>query len=113
MSAPDPRSGFRSQLYTNMRSGALPSVAGTSYVKDYGWGNDGASSTLQTVENFIEVPFIYGLDKLTVTGVHPVSSGLQVATTTNAAQVASSGFEGVNSITIDQVTAGHLRFTMR
>jgi len=106
VSAPDPVSGMRRQLYTYIRSGALPSVAGTSYVKDYGWGNDGASSTLQTVTGFTEVPFIYGLDKLTVTGVHPVSSGLQVATTTNASQVASGAFEGVNSITVDQVTAG-------
>jgi hypothetical protein len=88
------------------RAGYLPWVAGTAYIKDFGWGNDGNSAQDQTVTGFTEVPFILGLEKLTITGIQPVSPGLEVAHTTNAVQIASGTWESLDSVAITQVTPG-------
>ncbi|MCL4552137.1 MAG: hypothetical protein M1305_01070, partial [Candidatus Marsarchaeota archaeon] len=89
------------------RAGYMSNAPGQSYVKDYGWGNAGASSNQQTVDGFTEVPFVYGLEKLTVTGIQPVSPCLEVATTTDAVQLTTSTFEALDNVTVDQVTPGN------
>jgi hypothetical protein len=88
------------------RAGYMCSGAGQSYVKDYGWGNAGASSAQQTVTDFTEAPFIYGLEKLIVTGIQPVSPGLEVAYTTDVVQLTTSTYEALDSVTVNQTTPG-------
>jgi hypothetical protein len=91
------------------RAGYMPTGSGQSYVKDYGWSNDGASSALQTVDDFTLVNAVYGVDKLIVTGIQPVSPGLEVAATTHAVQFSTGTFESVDSIAVTQVTPGNSR----
>ena len=88
------------------RAGYLPQVAGTSYVKDFGWGTSGSSSADQTVAGFTEVPFLYSLSKMEVTGTNPVTAGQMVAHTTDAAQIVSGTWEALSSIAVTQFTPG-------
>jgi hypothetical protein len=92
--------------YQSFRAGYMPGAAGTSYIKDFGWGNAGNAATEQTVSGFTEVPFIYGFEKLKITGIQPVCPGQVVAHTTNAAQIASGTWESLNAVAITQVTPG-------
>jgi hypothetical protein len=89
------------------RSGELPGVAGTSYIRDYGWGNVGASATEQTVTGFTEVPYLYALSQLLVTNILAISPNSQVATSTDLIQYDASRYEGIDSVAVDQHTPGN------
>jgi len=92
--------------WQTFRAGYLPQGAGQSYIKDYGWGNGGSSWDQQTADGFTLVDAVYGLDKLTVTGIQAVNPGAEVATTTDVVQLTTSTFESVDSITVEQFTSG-------
>ncbi len=88
------------------RSGELPSCAGTSYIKDYGWGNAGASADQQTVTDFTEVPFVYGLSQFLGTDILAISPRDNVAVTTNLLEYNTNQYEAIDSVTVQETKPG-------
>ncbi len=88
------------------RSGELPSVVGTSYIKDYGWGNAGASADQQIVDGFTEVPFIYALSQFVGTDILAISPKDNVAVTTDLLQFNTNQYEAVDSVTVQENKPG-------